>query len=526
MKTTGIKSSIYTISLILIGIIVLPLIFYSVFEISMLNKNEQMISQIYTQQLDAILFSVNQYLWDNLSGWQSRLNRIQDTAAPVESGIRNMVDEIPPLQMVAFSDSLLSRWSFFVKSDTVVNKDLFKRTIMDSLRSKSGLLARMDKYSRARYRKIEIVQFADSAGGADEKLILLYLSDSKVPDQRIVYFLVDINVFIEQVLAPKIEEIAGDQFIVGVFSLPRQHLLYQNATVQISDLKQIRSLWVLPDYQLGIQLRGESIEDLARNRFKINMVLILGVDLILLLGAWIVFRMIRQQIRLAQMKSDFVSNVSHELRTPLALIRMYAETLEMGRIVDEPKRQEYYRIIGQETERLTRLINNILNFSRIESDRKEYHFRETDLNRIIQKLLATYSFHIESKGFHLTTDLDPALPKVQADDEAVTEAILNLLDNALKYSERDKYIAIRSRQREREVLVQVEDHGIGIDAVHTRFIFEKFYRVSNSLVHDTKGSGLGLTLVKHIMESHRGRVELASTPGKGSCFSLIFPVGK
>jgi two-component system phosphate regulon sensor histidine kinase PhoR len=164
-----------------------------------------------------------------------------------------------------------------------------------------------------------------------------------------------------------------------------------------------------------------------------------------------------------------------------------------------------------------------LNFSRIESGKKQYHFKETDLNQVVQNLLEMYEFHIQNKGFRLTTALDTEIPRIQADEEAVAEAVLNLLDNAIKYSEVEKVIEIRSRLREREVILDVEDHGIGIDAAHAKFIFDKFYRVSNSLVHNTKGSGLGLTLVKHIMEAHQGRVELNSTPGKGSRFSLIFP---
>jgi two-component system phosphate regulon sensor histidine kinase PhoR len=342
----------------------------------------------------------------------------------------------------------------------------------------------------------------------------------------LVYLLIDLNEFINTVLAPKIEEIAGNQFEIGVFSSKTQRLIYQNTAVQINELKQTRTLWLLPDYKLGIRLRGESIEELARSRFYSNLLMIIGIDLILLLGAWIVFKMIRQQMQLAQMKSDFVSNVSHELRTPLALIRMYAETLEMGRIADGQKQQEYYRIISGEAERLSRLINNILNFSRIEAGKKEYHFQEVNLNRVIKNLLEMYGYHIQSEGFELSVNLDPDLPGVVADEEAVTEAMLNLLDNAIKYSEQHKFIAVRSFQSNGKICIQVEDHGIGIAASQVKYIFDKFYRASGALLHNTRGSGLGLTLVKHIMEAHQGSVELESTPGKGSCFSLIFTIKK
>jgi two-component system phosphate regulon sensor histidine kinase PhoR len=518
----GIKSSIYKISLILIAIILLPVIFYSIYQIATLNKNEKMISRIYEQQLDAILFSVNQYLWDNLTTWQSRIRRIQADTSAAAAEYRTIVNEVPPLEMLAFSDSLLNHWRFFIKSDYHGEKNLFHRIVVDGLKKDSNLVKQMGKYHKVKYSKVESLSFIDPAAGQREKLILYYLADIKDTKTQFVYLLIDIGELINTILAPKIDEIAGAQFNIAVFSTTAQRLIYENAAVDIKELKQTRAVWLLPNYKLGISLRGESIEELARGRFYINMLMILGIDLILLLGAWIVFKMIRQQMQLAHMKSDFVSNVSHELRTPLALIRMYAETLELGRIPEIQKQQEYYRIIRQESERLSRLINNILNFSRIEAGKKEYHFQEVDLNRLIQNLLEMYSYHIASKGFKLSVILDPSVPRIIADEEAVTEALLNLLDNAIKYSAQEKFIAVRSLQRDGKACIQVEDHGIGIEASQTRYIFEKFYRVSHNLVHNTKGSGLGLTLVKHIMDAHHGRVELKSTPGKGSCFSLIF----
>ncbi len=526
-QSLGIKSSIYKISLLLVVIILLPAVFYSVYEIATINKNEQMISRIYEQQLDVILFSVNQYLWDNLTTWQSRIKRIQTQSdADAAAAYSKLIEELPVLQMLAFSDTSLDHWRFFFRSDYNGEADVIRQVVTDSLEKNMYLLQRLGKYSKANYSKIETMMFINPATAAteQEKLILYYLADNEGGNNQLIYFLIDLDRFINTILAPKLEDIAGDQFIVGVFSNTRQRLLYQNANLQIDELKQTRALWLLPDYKLGIRLRGESIEELARGRFYINLMMIVGIDLILLLGAWIVFKMIRQQTRLAQMKSDFVSNVSHELRTPLALIRMYAETLEMGRIQDKQKQHDYFRIIGQESERLTHLINNILNFSRIESGKKEYHYQQVDLNKTIKNLLDMYSYHIQNEGFKLSIVLDPALPVVKADEDAVMEALLNLLDNAIKYSEQDKFIAVRSLHRDREICIQVEDHGIGIDAAQVGYIFEKFYRISGGLVHNARGSGLGLTLVKHIMEAHQGRVELESTPGKGSCFKLIFPI--
>ena len=205
---------------------------------------------------------------------------------------------------------------------------------------------------------------------------------------------------------------------------------------------------------------------------------------------------------------------------------MYAETLEMDRVKSDEKRYEYYRIINQESERLTRLINNILNFSRIESGRKEYKFASVDINQITKNVLDMYRHHIEQEGFILNIELNTQIPFIHADAEAVSEALINLIDNAVKYSNDGKKIAIRTGLSDNLVFLEVQDNGIGIDQKHQEVIFDKFFRISSALVHDTKGSGLGLSLVKHIMTSHNGDIQVQSEIGKGSRFKLLFPKSK
>jgi two-component system phosphate regulon sensor histidine kinase PhoR len=248
------------------------------------------------------------------------------------------------------------------------------------------------------------------------------------------------------------------------------------------------------------------------------------LDLILIAGAWFVYRTVRHEVELAQLKSDFVSNVSHELRTPLSLIRMFGETLQMKRLTSEEKKQEYYDTIVHETERLTRLVNNILNFSRMEAGKKEYHLVQTNLNGIVENVLKSYESHLTQHGFVVASELDRQLPDVITDTESISEALLNIIDNAVKYSDKDKSITISTGTADGMTFVEVQDHGIGIDPHHQKRIFEKFYRVSSGLVHNTKGSGLGLTLVKHIVDAHKGTVTVKSEPGKGSTFRLSFPI--
>ena len=253
--------------------------------------------------------------------------------------------------------------------------------------------------------------------------------------------------------------------------------------------------------------------------------LILGVLSLLMVGGLVLtYRSVSKEMALARMKSDFVSNVSHELRTPLSLIQLYAETLELGRIKTQEKKEEYYRIIRKESERLGRLINNILDFSRIEAGRKEYDLRETDVAELVRNTLDAYRYQIEKNGFEFELSIDSNIPTVRVDREAIARALVNLVNNALKYSADDKFLVVKLYRANGVVKLEVIDRGIGIARRDQSKIFEKFYRTCDPLVHNTKGSGLGLSLVRHITHAHGGQVEVESTPGKGSKFTVSLPL--
>ena len=276
--------------------------------------------------------------------------------------------------------------------------------------------------------------------------------------------------------------------------------------------------------KLGIKFQGTTAKAIS-DEFIFQSFLILGVLSVLMIGGLVLtYRSVNKQVALARLKSDFVSNVSHELRTPLALIRLYAETLELGRITTDGKKNEYYSIIRKESERLTALINNILDFSRIEAGRKEYDFRETDIAELVRNTLDSYRFQIEQQGFALEEQIDPSIPKVRVDREAIARALVNLVNNALKYSNNEKFLGVRLYRDDAVLKLEVSDHGIGIERHEQTRIFEKFYRTGDPLVHTTKGSGLGLSLVRHITQAHGGDVEVESTPGRGSKFTMSLPL--
>jgi signal transduction histidine kinase len=280
-----------------------------------------------------------------------------------------------------------------------------------------------------------------------------------------------------------------------------------------------------PGLVLGMKLRGTTLAALAQHFINTSFLILGGISFLLAGGIFLTYRNVSKEMALARLKSDFVSNVSHELRTPLALIRLYAETLELGRLTNPEKREEYYAIIRKESERLTALINNILDFSRIEAGRKEYDFRETDLCELVRNTLESYRYQIEQHGFTFEEKISE-VPPLKVDREAMARSLVNLVNNALKYSQDRKYIGVNLYRENGAVKLEVVDHGIGIPASEQDKIFEKFYRVGDPLVHNTKGSGLGLSLVQHIARAHGGDVAVYSTPGAGSKFTITLPLDR
>src|SRR6266403_1679964 len=282
--------------------------------------------------------------------------------------------------------------------------------------------------------------------------------------------------------------------------------------------------YVFPNLTVAIKYQGTTVADIGTRFLRYNYIVLAALSMVMIGGIWLTYRNVSREMTLARLKSDFVANVSHELRTPLALIRLYAETLELGRLTAKEKYQEYFRIIREESERLTALINNILDFSRIEAGRKEYEFRNTDIAELVRNTLDSYRYQIEQQGFAFQESIDANLPVVRVDREAIARAVVNLVNNALKYSSEEKFLGVKLYRENSVVKLEVADHGIGIARRDLSKIFEKFYRAGDPLVHNTKGSGLGLSLVRHITHAHGGEIAVESTPGKGSKFILSLPL--
>ncbi len=513
------RTSVRHIGIILLLLILLPAIFYSAYEIGSLTSSEEMLDEVYSRQLDAILFSINQFAWDVVNSWTGTITKILvKNEKTRQEQLTTLLAQNPPVKAIFFADSNGSNIEVLGRGSS----DGHVKALRLSLTQNSEKIKRLYRYEKTDYQKLEPIYLGDSSAASVETA-LMFVSGAREHNTMAGIVLND-SVFVGDIIGRKLTDVAGNEFILSVLQRRTGRVVFTTSGAQVEDLKQRKPLWLFPDFELGIRLKGTTVEEVVRARAYRNIVLIIVLDLVLLAGAWFVYRTLRRELDLVRLKSNFISNVSHELRTPLALIRMFGETLEMGRVPTEDRKKEYYSTIVNESERLSRLVNNILDFSRMEAGRKQYSFRNTNLNDVVSHVLRTYSYHLQAEGFAPVVELLPSLPEVNADPEAVTEAVINLVDNAIKYSEVEKYLRVFTSVENKSIVIGVEDHGPGIAEEHHKKIFETFYRVSTGLVHNTKGSGLGLSLVQHIMDAHKGNVRVRSTVGKGSTFELEFPV--
>jgi len=241
-------------------------------------------------------------------------------------------------------------------------------------------------------------------------------------------------------------------------------------------------------------------------------------------GGYLLWRDVGRELAIAEMRSQFAASVSHELKTPLTSIRMFAEALTMGVKKHPEEQKEYLQTIISESERLSRLLNNVLDFSKIEQGTRIYRFEPTSLEKVIHAAEEAMAFPMDQKGFHLQVEVEEGIPLIHADKDALEQAVLNLLHNAMKYSGESRDIELRLHRNGDMASIDVTDYGIGIVKEDRDRIFGKFFRVPGIENQKIPGTGLGLAIVSHIAESHGGKVEVKSLPGEGSTFSIILPL--
>jgi len=278
------------------------------------------------------------------------------------------------------------------------------------------------------------------------------------------------------------------------------------------------------DFRLAAVPLGEDVVAQASRRNRVVYGVLLGLFyLALAVGTAYTGRALYREARLSRLKTDFVSLVSHELRTPLTSIRMFIDTLALGRVQDEGEVKQILGMLSRETERLSSMIERVLDWARIESGRKTYHRDQWEVRELLEASLEALRVQRLMEPSKVEVQIQDGLPRLEVDRDAVAGALLNLLQNAYKYSGEDPRIALRAVREPRGVAIEVEDHGVGIAPRDRKRIFERFYRVDNLLTRKTSGSGLGLAIARRIVEAHGGSISLRSELGKGSTFIIHLP---
>ena len=410
----------------------------------------------------------------------------------------------------------LVRGGYVNKRRNKPEAEAFLRLFMDRIRPELPLAEQRPDFHRHLHTNVDGVDY-----------LLSYIKRYDAARNRVFYIILKVNLdYLVGTSFPEMFESIAGRFLVSVIGSRGEVIFGQpisGAGKYLYD-KRFESTvyqWRLQMAPLdNVKLRAGSQKQALADTILIGLML----GLILIGTAFLVYSISTEQ-RLSALKSEFISNVSHELKTPLSLIRMFAELLMLGKVKTPEKGREYAGIITRESERLSRLIDNVLDFSRMERGKAAYEMKPGDLGEVVERALDFFRYRLEREGRQLEVDIAQSIPRTLLDENAMTLLLLNLVDNAVKYGGTGP-IAVRLcvSPRGKEILLSVTDHGLGIAPDEQRKIFERFYRTRAVRNTNIRGSGIGLALVKHIAEAHGGHITVDSQGGKGSTFTLTLPV--
>lgn len=364
-----------------------------------------------------------------------------------------------------------------------------------------------------------------SYGGKEYLFSYIRRHPTGAPDY---FVLLQLNVpyFVEEVFKSEFESVASSAWISVVDETGRALFgrVIEKTGTFVFDEKFPTTL-----YKWRLQVAPKAlaeISDQGRQRRFGDVALVASAVGIIIMGLAVIFFALRQEQRANALKSVFIANVSHELKTPLSIIRMFSELLALRGAKDAAALREYAEIITRESDRLSALIDNVLDFSRIEGGRAAYHFSECDLATVVHRVAALAAYRCEQAGVSLTVDSPDTVPPLMMDESAMTLLLLNLVENALKYgaTAETPEVGLRLERRGDDLVLAVSDNGPGIAKDERRRIFERFYRSRSAQDSGVRGSGIGLSLAKHIAEAHGGKVTVSGELGKGAVFEVCIPL--
>lgn len=511
--------------LVLAFLMVLPFLFYALWQIRSLADDEHIANEIYGKQMETILFSLNQSAEDKMGQW---VRQLANEKQAVAKNATDLVLENESVQMLVLRKESTKEINFYV-NDYVQIEATTNSSISNWYAGKDALIKQLTEYLSKGFQKIQPAESWPLMSELDSSqsviTVMLYDRDLELYNALIV---LQTRYWVEQMLGRAMQELAEEDRRLSILQrLDNSHppkVIYSTESFNFDNDYIESPLWILPNTFLTIQSKGKSYSELLRSRSRRNLYVLLSSFFIMIIGTVLIIRNIQKTFKVTQLKSDFVRNVSHEIRTPLSLIKMYSETLMLKRIHSPEKKQHYHEVIHFESCRLTYLVNNILDFSKIEANRKIYEMEETELNQLVERVFFDYLYTFKKNN--VTHELVLATEKlhIMADPQAFSEVLSNLIENAIKFSGEDKLIQLKTYSNNNFAYLDITDNGIGIPKSEQEQIFDKFYRVEDVLIQKTRGTGLGLSLVKHIMDAHHSEVLISSVVNRGSTFTLKIPL--
>jgi len=443
--------------------------------------------------------------------------------------LETVKDELTQIsQELALEPGDLSRLEKLgVEEETQMARARYLRSVQQAIRPQLSFDAGIDEKTQTQVSGHSSGRIIQDLDGRSYQLGYTFLSPSRArANPRVLVYRFDEEWVLSELLSDLEKEgELGEKVQVGIFN-KEESLVFPTKTVPPAQaLASEKLLQFFPWWRLVLfDKKGKNVEYIVHREKQLYGVAILSIFVLILTGIVMTMKAATHEADMARLKSEFVSNVSHELKTPLALIRLFGETLELGQVKDAEKRKKFSGIIARESQRLSYLIDNVLNFSKIDSGQKEYTFEKEDLVKVVSSTLEAYKFYLKDHGFEMDISIPESPIFIGIDKDAISQALLNLLINAEKYSKERKYISLKVFPKDDEVWISIEDRGPGIPKDGLKHIFDKFYRGEHGAARDVQGSGLGLTIVKHIVESHGGQICVESEVGEGSRFTIKLPV--